>query len=68
MEDESEANKSRLEQARKEEGFRETYNTLMADTLSEYQEKLWERVNLADYEEVKTDSFFEVYRNYFPED
>ena len=40
----------------------------MADTLSEYQEKLWERVNLADYEEVKTDSFFEVYRNYFPED
>ena len=68
MEDESEANKARLEQVRKEEGFREAYDTLMADTLSEYQERLWERVDLADYETVKTDSFFEVYRNYFPEE
>ncbi|HIS08101.1 MAG TPA: peptidylprolyl isomerase [Candidatus Choladocola avistercoris] len=67
MEEESEENKRQLEQARKEEGFREAYDELMTDTLSEYQEKLWKKVSLSDYEAVETDSFFEIYRNYFPE-
>jgi hypothetical protein len=37
----------------------------MEDTLSEFQQKLWDQVSFSDYEEVKTSSFFEVYEKYF---
>jgi hypothetical protein len=37
----------------------------MKDTLSEFQEKLWQEVRFADYEEVQTRSFFDVYQKYF---
>lgn len=67
LEEESEANKVRVEQQQKSERFREIYSELMGDTLSEFQEKLWEEVHFSDYEDVKTDSFFEIYKKYFGE-
>ena len=65
MESESEANKIRVAQQQKTEKFRKIYSELMEDTLSEFQEKLWDKVNFADYEEIKTSDFFEIYQEYF---
>lgn len=67
MEEESEANKIQVAQRQKTERFRGIYEELMKDTLSEFQEKLWEKVSFSDYEEVETSSFFEVYEKYFGE-
>ena len=65
MEEESEANKIQVARRRQTERFQQVYSGLMQDTLSEFQEKLWDKVSFADYEEVKTSSFFEVYQEYF---
>lgn len=65
MESESEANKIRVAQQQKTEKFRKIYSELMEDTLSEFQEKLWDKVDFTDYEEIKTSDFFEIYQEYF---
>lgn len=67
MEEESEANKVKVAQQQKTERFQEIYSGMMEDTLSEFQQKLWDQVSFADYEDVKTSSFFEVYQKYFEE-
>ena len=67
MEEESEANKLQVAQKQKTERFQSIYTDLMKDTLSEFQEKLWDKVRFSDYEEVKTSSFFEIYKKYFEE-
>ncbi len=65
LEEESEANKVQVAQRQKTERFQGIYEDLMKDTLSEFQEKLWQEVRFADYEEVQTRSFFDVYQKYF---
>lgn len=67
MEEESEANKVQVAQRQKTERFQNIYTGLMQDTLSEFQEKLWDKVCFSDYEEVQTSSFFEIYEKYFGE-
>lgn len=67
MKEESEANKIRVAQQQKTERFQSIYADLMKDTLSEFQQKLWDQVHFSDYEDVKTSSFFEVYQGYFAE-
>lgn len=64
VEDASEENKIKIAQTQKSERFRSIYAELMQDTLSEFQDHLWESVQFSDFEEVKTDSFFTVYRKY----
>ena len=65
MEEESDANKIRVAQQQKTARFQEIYADLMKDTVSEYQERLWDGVRFEDYDEVKTSAFFEVYQSYF---
>lgn len=67
VEDASEENKIKVAQKQKTERFQKIYSDLMQDTLSEFQEHLWENIHFADYEDVKTSSFFEVYEEYFGE-
>lgn len=67
VEEASEENKIKVAQKQKTERFRKIYSDLMQDTLSEFQEHLWENIHFADYEEVKTSSFFETYQKYFGE-
>lgn len=67
MKEESEANKIRVAQQQKTERFQSIYADLMKDTLSEFQQKLWDQVHFSDYEAVKTSNFFEVYQGYFTE-
>ena len=56
-----------MAQRQKTEQFQGIYTELMKDTLSEFQDRLWERVSFADYGEVETSSFFEIYQKYFEE-
>jgi foldase protein PrsA len=65
LQEESEENKVKVAQQQKTERFQTIYSELMEDTLSEFQQKLWDQVSFADYENVKTSSFFEVYEEYF---
>ncbi|MBR5509216.1 MAG: peptidyl-prolyl cis-trans isomerase [Lachnospiraceae bacterium] len=65
MEEESDANKLRVAQQQKTMKFQEIYEGLMKDTLSEYQEKLWNGVRFEDYEDVETCTFFDIYKKYF---
>lgn len=65
VEDASEENKIKVAQKQKTERFQKIYSDLMQDTLSEFQEHLWENIHFTDYEDVKTSSFFEVYEEYF---
>lgn len=67
VEEESEANKLQVAQRQKTERFQGIYTELMKDTLSEFQDRLWERVSFADYGDVETSSFFEIYQKYFEE-
>lgn len=67
MKEESEANKIKVADQQRTERFQSIYSDLMKDTLSEFQQKLWDKISFADYEEVKTSSFFETYRKYFSE-
>ena len=63
--EESEENKVKVAQKQKSERFRKVYSDLMQETLSEFQDQLWENIHFTDYEEVKTSSFFEIYQKHF---
>ena len=65
MESESEANKEKVARQRKTERFHTIYSDLMEDTLSEFQQRMWENIDFTDYDNVKTSNFFEVYQSYF---
>ncbi|MDE6961169.1 MAG: hypothetical protein K2P27_09935, partial [Lachnospiraceae bacterium] len=65
LEEESEANKVQVANQQKSERFQGIYSEVMKDTLSEFQEKLWDKIRFSDYEEVQTSSFFEIYHTYF---
>lgn len=67
VEDASEENKKKIAQTQKSERFRSIYAELMEDTLSEFQDHLWESVQFSDFEDVTTDSFFTVYQKYMGE-
>ncbi len=65
MEEESEENKERVAKQQKTRRFQEIYSVLMRDTLSEFQQKLWDKVVFTDYDEAKSSSFFAIYDRYF---
>ncbi|MCD8242115.1 MAG: peptidyl-prolyl cis-trans isomerase [Lachnospiraceae bacterium] len=65
LEEESEENKEKVAQQQRTTRFQEIYSELMADTISEFQDALWENVVFEDYDSVTTDSFFEIYEAWF---
>ena len=65
MESESEANKEKVARQRKTERFHAIYSDLMEDTISEFQQRMWDNIKFTDYDTVTTCNFFEVYQEYF---
>ena len=65
MESESEANKEKVARQRKTERFHAIYSDLMEDTISEFQQRMWDNIKFTDYDTVTTSNFFEVYQEYF---
>ncbi len=60
----TDANKSVILENRRKEAFDDVYQEFLTGLSSEFNEKTWEKVTIEINEEVKTDSFFQVYEKY----
>ena len=65
--EETDANKIKIVEKRKEEVFGEEYEAFVASLTRDLNEELWEKVALVKNEEVTTRDFFTVYDQYFGE-
>lgn len=59
------ANKVKIVEEKKEEVFGEEYDAFAADLTKDLNEELWDSVRLSENEQVTTQDFFEVYHRYF---
>lgn len=57
-------NKSVILEKRRKEAFDDVYMEFLDTLSSEFNEEVWKKVKVEVNEEVKTDSFFEVYEKY----
>lgn len=57
-------NKSVILEERRKEAFDDVYQGFLIDLPSEFNEKIWQDVKVEINEDVKTDSFFQVYEKY----
>jgi foldase protein PrsA len=62
---ETDRNKVKIVEQRRKEVFNEEYSKFVAGLTKSLNEKLWESVTFIDDENVKTDSFFAVYKDLF---
>ena len=63
--EETDANKIKIVEARREEVFSKEYEEFIASQNKMINEALWEEITLVEDEEVKTSSFFDIYEQYF---
>ncbi len=65
--EETDANKVKMVEERKNEAFNEEYDTFVGTLVRNLNEELWNSVTLIHDEQVTTSSFFEVYDSVFEE-
>ena len=65
MEAETLVNKEKIVEEYKKEQYLKIYKPFEAKQTFEFNDKFWDKVELAKYKEVKTKSLYEVYNNYF---
>lgn len=65
---ETDANKEKIITRRKKEAFNEVYGTFVDDQVKQFNEELWEEIGMIHDGEVRTESFFDIYNQYFPEE
>lgn len=65
--EETDANKVKIVEKRKNEAFGAEYDAFVATLARSLNEPLWENMGLIKSAEVKTDSFFTVYHEFFEE-
>ena len=63
--EETDANKLKIMEKRKEEAFYIEYEGFVASLTRDLNDKLWEEVTFLHDEEVTTSSFFQIYDKYF---
>lgn len=63
--EETDANKLKIMEQRREEAFYEEYETFVSTLTRDLNEKLWEDVEFVRDEQVTTSSFFTIYDKYF---
>lgn len=61
---ETDANKIKIVEKRKNEAFGNTYDAFVATLVRNLNEELWQEITLIDNEEVNTDNFYDVYNEY----
>lgn len=66
--EETDRNKIAIVEQRRKEVFNEEYSGFVEGLTKNLNQKLWEQVDFIDDKEVTTDSFFEVYEEYFHND
>lgn len=64
-EEQTDLNKEVIVKSRKEEAFKETYDTFVETLTSNLNEDLWNSIDYNKTEGIHTTSFFAVYDNYF---
>lgn len=64
--EETDANKVKIVEKRKEEVFGQEYEVFVAGLSKDLNEELWEKVSVVRQENITTQSFFQVYNEYFP--
>ena len=65
--EETEANKIRIVEEKKHEVFGEQYDAFASKLSRILNEGLFDKIHIADTEDVKNSSFFEIYKNHFTE-
>ena len=60
----TDANKQVILENRRKEAFEDVYEAYIATISSEFNEKLWNSIEIEVNEEIQTKSFFEVYEEY----
>lgn len=63
--DETDVNKLKIVEERKEEAFGEVYNAFVDSLIRNINEKLWDSIHLLHDENINTQSFFDLYYEYF---
>lgn len=63
----TEANKITMVERRRDEIFSGVYEDLVANTPSEFNNRIWEQIHFEDWEQEISESFLEVYGRYFEE-
>lgn len=65
--DETDRNKTAIVEKRRREVFNEEYSGFVEGLTKNINQKLWDQITFIEDEEVATDSFFEVYNEFFNE-
>lgn len=63
--DATEANKLTMVEKRRDSIFQEVYDNLIANTPSEFNTRLWNKVHFADHQGSTSKNFLEIYSEYF---
>ena len=63
--EETESNKARIVEQRKREVFGQQYDSFVATLTKELNDKLWEKIELTEDENVRTDNLWDVYNEVF---
>lgn len=63
--DETDANKEKIVEQRKNEAFNQVYGEFVKGLYSNLNRELWERVTFEDNSECTTTNFFDIYNSYF---
>ena len=63
--EETDANKLKIMEKRKEEAFYLEYEGFVASLTRDLNDKLWKNVTFIHDDDVKTSSFFQIYDKYF---
>lgn len=63
----TEANKANILVSRKEEQFNDKYNSFVDSSEFELNKDSWNDISIAENDDIKTSSFFEIYNKYFTE-
>ena len=65
--EETDENKARILEQRRNSAFGQEYDAFVATLARQLNEELWQEISLIHDTDVTTDSFFDVYKTYFPE-
>lgn len=62
--DETDANKVKIVQQRKNDAFNQVYGDFVATVYSNFNDKLWESLNYDNSAQISTTNFFDIYNQY----
>ena len=65
LKDKTESNKALILRSKQNEEFLKTFNPFLEELDLDFNDKVWEKIKLSDYEQCTTMTLFQVYDRYF---